>query len=250
VWPSVAAAFLPFSVKLEGEEPWMYLDILGYVTTAIGNKVDPVGEALGLPWVNADGSASSAAEITAAWNAVDAERSDPKGETQTSGLATRYGGAFGGVTSIRLTPAGIAQVFNAQVLINEATLRRYFPSYDTLPADAQMGIHSMAWAMGAGFPATFTAFTAAVNARDFVTAGKNAGFRGSGVQTRIAADAVMFGNAAAVQAQGLDPSVLYYPGQVGAGAPASSSSGAVAALVGGVLGIAAGVAWRLLGGGA
>jgi hypothetical protein len=49
MWPSVQAAFVPISSKLEGYLPWMYLDILGWVTTGMGNKVDPVSQALSLP---------------------------------------------------------------------------------------------------------------------------------------------------------------------------------------------------------
>ena len=242
--PSALAAFFPFSVEHEGEEPWMYLDALGYVTTGVGNFAEPVSVAEAMPWVNADGSASSAAEIAAAWEAVDAERSDPKGEKQTSGLATRYGGAFGGVTSIRLTPAGIQQLFNTQLAANETAARRYFPTWDNLPADVQMGIASMQWALGSDFPPKFPQFTAAINAWDFATAAADADFKGTGVATRIAADKLMFENGAAVVAGGLDGATLYYPGSA---AGASSGSGAVAAFVGGLFGIALGIAWRVWG---
>ena len=241
MWPSVQSAFLPFSQGLEGDLPYMYLDILGYVTTGVGNKVDPVGDAEGLPWVNADGSAASSAEVVAAWNAVDAERSDPKGQMQTSGLATHYGQAFAGLTSVHLTPAGIAQLFQRVVATDEAMLRTYFPAWDSLPADAQMAILSMAWALGPGFPPQFPTFTAAVNRRDFTAAAANASFRGAGVATRIAANKRMLANAATVEAAGSDPSVLYYPGA----APADDSSGLAGAIVGGIVGIVGGILWGL-----
>jgi GH24 family phage-related lysozyme (muramidase) len=211
---SVLSAFPAFTKKFEGYLPYMYLDILGYVTTGAGNLVDPVSLALALPWQNADGSASSQADIEAAWNAVDAERSDPKGQTQTSGLATKYGQAFGGVTSIRLTDDAIDALVQSQMATNEQTIVSHVPGWEDLYADAQLGVMSMAWAMGAGFLGSFPAFTQALNKSppDYAAAKANAGFRGSGVATRIAANAIAFQNAHDAQAAGADPETLYYPG--------------------------------------
>jgi GH24 family phage-related lysozyme (muramidase) len=219
VYLSVQSAWWPFTTQLEGHLTFMYLDILGYVTTGCGNLVDPLESALSLPWVNADGSPANAADITTAWHAVDCQRSDPKGKRQTSGLATKYGGAFAGVTTIRLTEDGVTAVVLRQVAANEATLRKYFPGYDTMPADAQMCINSMAWAMGAGFPATFKAFTAAVNAGDWGAAKANADFRGVGVANRIAANKVMLGNAGEAALRGVDPGELFYPSDLTKEAP-------------------------------
>jgi|HubBroStandDraft_1064217.scaffolds.fasta_scaffold58493_4 GH24 family phage-related lysozyme (muramidase) len=211
MYDSVRATWLKFNDALEGHLPYLYLDILGYVTTGMGNLVDPLPMALSLPWLNADGSQADQATITTAWHAVDACRSDPKGKRQTSGLATKYGQAFAGVTTIRLSEDGIQQLIDRQVTANELELRKHFTAYDTMPADGQMAINSMAWAMGAGFPATFKTFTAAVNAGDWATALANANFRGAGVATRIAANKVMLANAGQVAAQGLDASDLHYP---------------------------------------
>lgn len=211
MYDSVRAAWLSFNDRLEGHLPYLYLDILGYVTCGMGNLVDPVSMALSLPWKNRDGSDADQPTIADAWQTVDEHRSDPKGKRQTSGLATKYGQAFASVTSIRLDEAGIQQLIDRQVAANELELRKHFTAYDTMPADGQMVINSMAWAMGAGFPATFKAFTAAVNAGDWTTALANAGFRGAGVATRIAANKVMLANAGQVAAQGLDAGELHYP---------------------------------------
>ena len=219
MYPSVQAAWVPFNNQLEGHLTFMYLDILGFVTTGMGDLVDPLPMALSLPWVNADGSAADAAAITTAWHAVDSCRSGPKGTRQTSGLATKYGGAFAGVTTIRLTENGVAQAVLRQVAANEATLRKFFPGYDTMPADAQMCVNSMAWAMGAGFPATFKAFTAAINAGDWATAKDNADFRGVGVANRIAANKIMLGNAGEAALRGVDPGELFYPSDLTKEAP-------------------------------
>jgi GH24 family phage-related lysozyme (muramidase) len=217
MYPSVSAAWMEFTNRLEGHLTWMYLDILGYVTTGVGNLVDPIDLARALPWVNPDGSPATDEAVCAAWEAVDKQRSDPKGKKQTTGLATKYGGAFAGVTTIRLTESGVQQLVEHQVALNEAILREHFLHYGTMPADAQMAINSMAWAMGAGFPSTFTAFRAAVNAGDWEAARANANFRGVGVQPRIDANAVMFENAACVAARLFDPTVLHYPNNLAAG---------------------------------
>jgi GH24 family phage-related lysozyme (muramidase) len=211
MYDSVRAAWLPFNDKLEGHLPYLYLDILGYVTCGMGNLVDPVSMALALPWKSAGGADADPNTIELAWATVDGQRSDPKGRRQTSGLATKFGQAFAPVTSIRLDETGIQQLIDRQVAANELELRKHFTAYDTMPADGQMAINSMAWAMGAGFPATFKTFTAAANAGDWATALANADFRGAGVATRIAANKVMLANAGQVAAQGLDASELCYP---------------------------------------
>ncbi len=149
--PSVASAFRDFSTKFEGYLPYMYLDIKGLVTTGMGNLIDPIGAALELPWKRPDGSLATQSEIRAAWNLVKS-RTD---------LAPKYGTAFAGLTTLRLDKAGIEQLIARKLRENEAYLRHRFSDYEHWPADAQLGLHSMAWAMGPGFH--FPDFNAAVN---------------------------------------------------------------------------------------
>jgi GH24 family phage-related lysozyme (muramidase) len=212
MYPSVAAAWVPINKQLEGFLTFLYLDTLGYVTTGMGDLCDPVASALALPWVQHDGTPATAAQVTAAWAAVDACRTAPKGTLQPSGLATQYGQAFAPITSIRLTDDGVAQTILKQVARNEVELRKAFPAYDTMPADGQFAVLSMAWAMGSGFPATFKQFTAAVNAGDWDTAKAQSPFKGSGVQHRIDMDTQLLANASRVTAAGSNPSRLWYPG--------------------------------------
>lgn len=214
MYPSVQAAWFPLNKLLEGYLPFLYLDVLGYVTCGMGDLCDPIDSARALPWVRPDGTPATDAEVTAAWYAVDALRSDPKGQKQTNGPATQYGQAFARYTSVRLTDEGVQQTVLRQVARNEEILRKFFPSYDALPADGQMAIMSMAWAMGADFPEKFPKFTAAVNAGDWETAKAESAFKGSGIQHREDVDAVLLENAAQTAAQGRDPSVLYYRGPV------------------------------------
>ena len=48
----------------------MYVDILGLVSTGLGNLIDPVGMATSLPWRRLDGSLATREEIVAAWHKV------------------------------------------------------------------------------------------------------------------------------------------------------------------------------------
>ena len=117
-------------------------------------------------------------------------------------------------------------------------LNQALEKIENWPADAQLGVMSMAWAMGAGFLGSFPAFTQALNASppDYAAAKANAGFRGSGVATRIAADAICFQNAHDAQAADASPETLYYPGTY-SGLSTLAKVGLVA------LPLAAGLAW-------
>lgn len=146
---SVRAAFVGFTSPLEGVCPFLYLDVLGLVTTAIGNLVDtsqggdpqPWRPVLGLPFQHLDGRPATDEEIVAEWKAVKA-RQDMK---------MMGGGAFAKVTTLRLPPLGIEQVVNRKLEANDAILRQRFPDFEDWPADAQLATHSMAWACGANF---------------------------------------------------------------------------------------------------
>lgn len=228
--PSVQKAFEGFSTKFEGFLPYMYLDIKGLVTTGMGNLIDPIGAALGLPWKRPDGSLASQDEIRAAWNAVKA-RTD---------LAPKYGQAFAGVTTLRLDKDGIEQLIARKLKENEDYLRKKYPGYEKWPADAQLGLHSMAWAMGPGFK--FPAFDAAVNREppDFHAAAAASHINDAGnpgLTPRNKANFDLFTNAARVLETGADPSALYWPGDVLAAvkAAAGQAAGAVQTAAAGAL---------------
>ena len=57
----VRNAWRRFNEPLEGLTSWMYLDIKGFVTTGMGNLIDPVPAALALTWHDADGMRASPA---------------------------------------------------------------------------------------------------------------------------------------------------------------------------------------------
>lgn len=208
---SVAAAFVSFSAKFEGAVPHMYLDVKDLCTTAIGNLIDPVGDALGLPWVRNDtGEAASPRDILEEWTVVKARRD----------LAPYGGLAFRKVTRLHLTDAGIGQVVAAKAKQVDAYLLQRFPEYGYWPADAQLGLLSLAWACGPAFH--FPNFSLAVKRQDFAKAAKECRMDETGnpgLRPRNCANVLLFENAAAAIEAGADLDVLWWPETFAQAAP-------------------------------
>lgn len=158
--PAVEAGFVPFSAPLEGVVPWMYLDVKGLVTVAIGNLIDPVRLALGIPFQHPDGRPATADEIRGEWISVK----------NRVALAKQGHRAAEHVTTLRLTDEGVQQVVSRTLATFEAELRRTYPEWDSWPADAQLATLAMAWACGTGFGRTFKRLHTALLAQDWATA--------------------------------------------------------------------------------
>lgn len=195
---SVKDAFIEFSTKFEGCVPFMYLDIKGLVTCAIGNLVDPIETVAGVPFVNEDGSDCSWSEIAEAWNAVKSRQD----------MAHRGGMAFADVTKIRLTPDGIKHVVFWKLHQLVDVLSSRFPWFVYWPADAQLGLISMAWAMGPHFK--FHNFQSAAMAQDWLDCAKECHMddaQNPGLRPRNRANKILFTNAHYAK----DRTILYYP---------------------------------------
>lgn len=219
VQPAVLAVWQKYNAPFEGIEKFLYTDAIGLVTTGMGDLVDssqsgssaPWAPALALPWRNRDGSLASQSDVIAAWQKV---KSAWPGMQSTNCAS---------LTSIRLDDAGVQQAVSTTLAADAQILARHFPNWATMPADAQLAILSMAWAMGAGFAATFKQFTADINAGNYAAAAAQSGFQGVGVAGRIAADKLALSNAQIVADRGLDPATVYWPGDA-SDAPAPGSS--------------------------
>ena len=198
--------------KLEGSipgsvgVPWMYLDQKGLVTTGLGNLIDlgQKGDVYNQPWTHGvGGPLTSRDEIDAAWNLVKSRQD----------LAHLGGGnaAFANLTDLRLSDDAIMQMVNSHLSAFENTIRKDFPGYDSWPADAQLGMLSMAWAMGPGFSHKYPKFTAFANGLipDFQSMAAESGIVGN--QPRTEAQNTLFSNAAAVLRGDGDPTRLYFP---------------------------------------
>lgn len=233
MYPNVRAAFLPFTTRFEGRVSYMYLDIDGWVTIGIGNLIDPVDLALSLPFVHkTDLAAATQDEIQADWQAVKSRKD----------LATArdYLQQYDALTKLKLTDDNINQLVFAKLDSNVATLKNTaeFANLETWPADAQLGLFSMAWAAGPAFGAGFPKFRAACAAKDWNTAATESHIddtNNPGLTPRNEANHILFSNAAQVVQQNLDFSVLQYPHDLSAGdsplqPPASASAPVVTGL--------------------
>lgn len=158
VRPEVFAAFPAWVQQFEGAVPHMYQDIKGYVTTGIGNLIDPINLALELPWRRANGSLATDDEIRDEWERVK--------DMDKGMLASKYATA----KSLRLAPEDIAQLVRRHSANDILALVKAFPDFPSYPAQVQTAIMGMAWALGAYFPAKWPSFSAAVRARDWKTA--------------------------------------------------------------------------------
>jgi GH24 family phage-related lysozyme (muramidase) len=159
---SVRAAWRRFNESLEGLIPWMYLDVKGLVTTGMGNLIDPVATATPLPWLDEAGNPASTDAIAAEWTTI---------KTATA-LARQGAQAAKAMATLHLDDPAIDSLILNKLSQNEKILVAYrpFADFPNWPADAQLGLLSMAWAMGSGFGPGFPRFAQACSAGDFATA--------------------------------------------------------------------------------
>jgi hypothetical protein len=223
---AVHDAFPAFTDKFEGKVSWMYLDVLGLVTTGRGNLIDPVTPALALPWKQAItggnfGALATRDQVVSEWMRVKALQS----------MKNRGGGAFSSVTTLRLASDDIDALTAQKLAENEEMLKKSFPGFDNWCADAQLALFSMAWAMGAGFSRLFPIFTSQGNGGHYLlcagppgdarvdlaargsswmrdgTPGQATANENPGLRPRNLANKVLWTNAQYSQ----DPDVLWYP---------------------------------------
>ncbi len=202
---SVRAAFVTFSAPLEGVVPWLYLDVRGLVTIAIGVLVDPLPYALTLPLRRPDGSLADRGEIEAEWRWVK----------QHPDLARLGHRAAERATTLRLDAAGVDEVVGTKLATIAAELLQRFDGFADWPADAQLATLSMAWACGPAF--RFPRLEQALRDRDFDAAARECTISEAGnpgVKPRNTANRLLYRNAAIVQGAHLDPDALYWPATV------------------------------------
>lgn len=217
---SVRDYWLEFNRPLEGRVNYMYLDSKGYVTTGLGNKIDATAAPLAAP-TEAERDASHTIARQLAWSAVD-DRTATDDEVDAEWdvvkskmeLADRGGGAFGPpLTSLHLSEQEIDRMVFDKLDEMEAYLqaRAEFGDFANWPADAQLGVLSMAWAMGPAF--RFPRFQSFVASGDWNAAATECRFRPNvgTIVMRNDRDQQLFRNAAQVVAGNLDPDVLVFP---------------------------------------
>ena len=207
----VNETFAFFSTQFEGRVPYMYLDIKGLVTIGVGNLIDPVETALEVAgrhpfhFKNSPGSLASIGDVRAEWNLL---KSDPT-------LAQRGHLACEPITQLRLSDVDIDALVLEKSAANEQILlgAPAFASLQTWPADAQLALFSMAWAMGPAFSPIFPSFSASCADEDWDGAAANCRINdvgNPGLTPRNVANRVLFANAAFVAANALDFEQLSY----------------------------------------
>ncbi len=139
------------------------MDVKGLVTIGYGNLVEPFSAVLPLAFTHPDGSPATQSEVGAAWLTVKSQQS----------AAKLGGGHFARFTTIRATADSINKLCQAKLAEMESELKKFYPDFESSPAKVQLGILSMAWAMGPAFPATWPKFSAAVHAGNWSDAAAN-----------------------------------------------------------------------------
>lgn len=195
----------------------MYLDILGLVTVGVGNLIDPISAALSLPFQYKNKPGIKTPGAPAPTNVIEAEWKLLKSKQELARLGHRACAKF---TNLELSNDSIDKLIQKRLLQNESFLKRQkpFANFDNWPADAQMAILSMAWAMGPGNLHKWKLFAAACEQMNFDEAALNCRMREAGnpgVIPRNVANMHLFHNGAAVMAGKDDDfyqiSTLYYP---------------------------------------
>lgn len=213
--PIVLEKWRGFNTPLEGLIPYMYQDIKGLITIGMGNLIDPVSTAIGLPFkkrhkagVTNPGAPATREEIEAEWALI-------KGKPE---LAKKGYRACNALCMLEIDEPGIDKLIRKRLAANDAYLKKAFDQLETWPADAQMALHSMSWAMGPAFSKKWVGFSKACRAMDFVAAGENCRMKEAGnpgIIPRNKANKTLFNNADAVLAGEADGfyqrDVLYYP---------------------------------------
>ncbi len=198
---SVLDSFVGFTRDLEGPTNWMYLDVLGLVTTGFGNLINTPASACALPWRHADGSFASRDEIIAEWATVRTHKE----------MAPHGGGAFAKVTKLRLDAYGVDSLVRNTIARNDEAMKRRYPDWESWPAAAQMACMSLAWACGSAY--AFPDMDRALANRDFETASREIEMTpehnpGNNLKARNLANETLMRNAQRVEAFHLDPDTL------------------------------------------
>lgn len=209
---SVRDYFIFFSVQFENRVPSMYLDIKGLCTTGVGNLIDPIEAALGLPWLhNGTGAMWEPYGSPADQLAIETEWHRVKAAVDHAHGPTKY---WTDTARLMLSSSAIDALVLSKLDLFERQLkaRPPFAAFDSWPADAQLGLLSMSWACGPAF--NFPHFEAACKARDFATAAAECHMADSnnpGLVPRNRANFRLFLNAAQVEKAQSDPAILHYP---------------------------------------
>jgi hypothetical protein len=207
---SVRDGFLEQVARYEGRTTWMYQDIKGLITTGVGNLIDPVDLALDIPFLKADGSPATAAEIRAEWKRIKADKT----------LAKKGAAAARKLATLHLSDDAVDQLVARKRDEFWQKLLGHFSNANDWPADAQLGLLMMGWAMGPYFGKTYPSFSAACAAGEWELAAVECDIKDAR-PARNAAHRLCFTNAAFAD----DMQTLYFPETAKPGKRLAGSTG-------------------------
>lgn len=224
----VIEQFIPFNIPKEGRVRHMYADVLGLITIGIGNLIDPMSVAMGLPFQFGDNLPAASSEIAVEWQNLKhrccGEYKDPRHcawrlvdgsfDPQRPCMAHQGHLAAAKFTKLWLSEFEIGKLCAAKMREMWGHLLTYIPRLEEWPSDAQMGLLSMAWAMGPGFLLHYPGFLRAARAKRFDECSRECTMRednNPGVKPRNAANRILFMNGHWIEEHGLDRDSLFYP---------------------------------------
>lgn len=167
---NVRKSFIPFNEPLEGRVRFMYLDIKNLVSTGVGNLLDaddpehfgsnpsPLPDIYTINWLDkTSGAPASRSEILGEYTRV-----------KFSGTAHASLQEKEKITRLKVSDGEINKLVTRKLMSFEGILRQRdpFATLDHWPADGQLGLFSMAWALGPAF--RFPKFQAAAAVGDWL----------------------------------------------------------------------------------
>ena len=159
--PAVAAIFPKFSETYEGNVPWPYADCEGKITVGIGCLCDEPGEFHSLSWRDSEGDLADWDHVQHGYEEVR------KAAVQRPGFASS---GYEAETTIRLNPGDIVTLCLSRAKFADEFFTLRLPGYEAAPATAQLGVLSMAYAVGSyGVVRDFPKFCAAFSRGDWAT---------------------------------------------------------------------------------
>lgn len=188
--PEVREQFPSFTAAFEGRVSHMYADVKNLITIGLGCLIDPVTIAMRLPFAHAHGAPASASEVGAEWTRLKEARIGDRPYYAQRRLLD---------LGLTLSEAAIDDLARGRLDADAAILAREFSAWELWPAPAQLATLSMAWAMGAGFPASWPAWRAAAMSADWAMCANTCRMREAGnpgIVPRNRANAALFTAAA------------------------------------------------------
>lgn len=160
--PLIREQWLEYTEALEGGVPCLYNDIYGYTTIAYGNLCNSPGAVMALPLMHPGGIPATNAEKMIAFVKV---HDDPVAKKNLTRTSWTY---YAKLTPLRLTREGMTTLALAKLDSNDRELVKLIPGFTDMPLNAQLALHSWAWAVGSH--ARYPKMMRALAEGDFATA--------------------------------------------------------------------------------